>query len=485
MEKILLKTIAKQVRGVSYKPNELGKENIEGFIPLLRAGNIGSSTVSNLGDLVFVSKKNVSKQQYLQEGDILIAASSGSIDIVGKSTYIDESENFTFGAFCKVIRPNKDLVNPKYVSYYFQTNYYRKKISTLAQGANINNLKNEHLDNLEIPIPNRESQNKIVAILDKTKAILNKREETIAKYDELLRAIFLDTFGNPMERPNQWKLDAVDRCLINLSSGTSYGGENNKSLDDDELGVLKISAVTKGFFNADEFKAVKKNVIKSQIIHPKKGDLLFSRANTLELVGATCIVDRDYDDLFLPDKIWKVETDESIIKKIYLNYVLQNKDLRKTFLSIATGSSGSMLNISMEKFRNIIIPYPPIELQEKFEKAYLKYTGLKEVLKKSHQHISDLFASISQLAFKGELDFNTAVDLELLLENDYVFFKKNSNPEAIRLLLERLDKDELNDNKFFEQRLYDKAKEFVFKLLQENKIKQIFDENSKRVKLTI
>ena len=73
----------------------------------------------------------------------------------------------------------------------------------------------------------------------------------------------------------------------------------------------------------------------------------------------------------------------------------------------------------------------------------------------------------------------------MLLENDYAFFKKNSNREAIRLLLKRLDKDELNDNKFFEQRLYDKAKEFVFELLKEHKIKQIFDENSKRIKLTI
>ncbi len=484
MEKVLLKTIAKQIRGVSYKPNELGKENIDGFIPLLRAGNIGTSAVSNLNDLVFVSKKNVGTQQYLQEGDILIAASSGSIDIVGKSTYIEQSKDFTFGAFCKVIRPNKDLVNPKYVSYYFQTDYYRKKISNLAQGANINNIKNEHIDNLAIPLPNIESQNKIVALLDKIKVVLNIRQETISKYDELLRAIFLDTFGNPMERPNQWKLDTIEKSLINLSSGTSYSGDENKLLEEDEFGVLKVSAVTRGFFNANEFKAVKKDVIKRQTIHPKKGDLLFSRANTLELVGATCIVDADYDNLFLPDKIWKVETDESIIKKTYLHYVLQNKDVRKTFLSIATGSSGSMLNISMDKFRNIIIPYPPIELQKQFEKTYLKHTRLKEILKKSHQHISELFGSISQLAFKGELNFNTAVDLEMLLENDYTFFKENSNQETIKLLLKRLGKDELSDNKFYDQRLYDKAKEFVFELLKEHKIKQVFDDRSKRVKLT-
>jgi type I restriction enzyme S subunit len=103
---------------------------MNGFVPLLRAGNIGASSISNLDDLVFVSEKNVSAQQYLQSGDILIAASSGSIDIVGKSIYIEEKNEYTFGAFCKVVRPNKDLVNPKYISFYFQTDFYRKRLAT-------------------------------------------------------------------------------------------------------------------------------------------------------------------------------------------------------------------------------------------------------------------------------------------------------------------------------------------------------------------
>ncbi|ERJ61341.1 restriction endonuclease subunit S [Sphingobacterium paucimobilis] len=410
----------------------------------------------------------------------LLLAMYGS---VGKTAILGV-EASTNQAILGIRAKDSEILNINYLKFWLE--YNQEFLSSQSKGAILKNISLSVVEKQRIDLPDIETQNRIVAILEKVKSIIFKREETIARYDELLRAIFLDTFGNPIERPNRWKLlDTIGNSLTKLSSGTSYSGEENKLLEDDELGVLKISAVTKGFFNANEFKAVKKDVIKRQIIHPKKGDLLFSRANTLELVGATCIVDTDYDSLFLPDKIWKVETDESVIKKTFLHYVLQNKDVRKTFLSIATGSSGSMLNISMDKFKNIIIPYPPIELQEQFEKTYLKYTRLKEILKKSHQHISELFSSISQLAFKGELDFNTAVDLEMLLENDYTFFKENSNKETIKLLLKRLDKHELNDNRFYDQRLYDKAKEFVFELLKEDKIKQVFDNDSKRVKLTV
>ena len=75
--------------------------------------------------------------------------------------------------------------------------------------------------------------------------------------------------------------------------------------------------------------------------------------------------------------------------------------------------------------------------------------------------------------------------MEVLLENDYEYFKDNSDNKTIQLLLDRLDKNELNLNKFHDQDLYDKAKNFVFELLKEGHIKQVFDDKTRRVKLTI
>ncbi|MDV3578331.1 restriction endonuclease [Elizabethkingia anophelis] len=461
--------------------------SISSGILSIGAKHLSADGTFNLNKKEYVSEKYYKKMKSgrIKPYDILIVKDGAT---TGKTVFVEEDFPFKDAVINEHVfrvKINDKYANPKYIFYFLNSFSGQKQILSDFRGATVGGISRGFIYKVNIPLNPLEDQNKIVSILDKINTILNKRQETIFKYDELLRAIFLDMFGNPMERPNQWRLDTIGKSLTNLSSGISYSGEENKLLEDDELGVLKISAVTKGFFNSSEFKAVKKDIIKRQTIHPQKGDLLFSRANTLELVGATCIVDANYDNLFLPDKIWKVETDESTIKKTYLHYVLQNKDVRKSFLSIATGSSGSMLNISMDKFRNIIIPYPPIELQEQFEDTYLKYTKLKEILKKSHHYISELFVSISQLAFKGELNFNTAVNLEVLLENNYEFFTKNSNQETIRLLLKRLDKDELNNDKFYTPELYDKAKEFVFQLLKEQKIRQYFDTQSKSIKLII
>ena len=93
----------KQIRGVSYKPDDVIEKAIEGYIPLLRANNIKDGKL-NFDNLVYVRKDKVKQEQLLQKGDILICASSGSKDLVGKAGEFNLEGVYTFGAFCKVKR---------------------------------------------------------------------------------------------------------------------------------------------------------------------------------------------------------------------------------------------------------------------------------------------------------------------------------------------------------------------------------------------
>lgn len=479
--KAKLKDVCKILGGIPAPKDKASFD--ESGVPFVRMRDLGryhlTTNLTSTEQKIKSSLKTAKKLKLIPKDAILLPR-SGSVALNHRA--ILGQDSIIVSHICALVVKDSDRLSHRFL-YYWLCRFDMNRIAKKTTGLDAINFTD--LGNITISFPNIETQNKITALLDKVSSVLRKREDTINQYDELLRAIFLETFNNPMERPSKWKLAPISKSLTNISSGTSYSGQENKQLEEDELGVLKVSAVTKGFFNANAFKAVRKNTITRKIINPKKGDLLFSRANTLELVGATCIVDADYNNLFLPDKIWKVETNETLIRKVYLYYVLQNKDLRKTFLTIATGSSGSMLNISMDKFKNLVIPYPPLELQQQFEDIYLRYIKLKSGLQKSHKNLLELFSSISQLAFKGELDFNTAIDLEILLERGYTFFKENSDKKAIELLIEKLDKDELNDNKFHDQGLYDQAKRILFRLLQDKKVTQIFDENSKRIKLVI
>ena len=162
-----------QVRGVSYKPNDLLLSLEDTHITLLRANNISNNEI-NFDEVQYVSRAKVSPQQIIREDDILMCASSGSLEHVGKAAICSPTSiDYTFGAFCKVVRTKKDLL-PKFLATYFVTDEYRDKIMSLACGTNINNLKNEYIDNLLIPIPEMSIQESFVRMIeqfDKSKSL--------------------------------------------------------------------------------------------------------------------------------------------------------------------------------------------------------------------------------------------------------------------------------------------------------------------------
>ena len=168
--------LVEQIRGVSYKPSDLRTSDDNDGVMLLRANNIQDGEIV-LNDVLYVSKDKVNKKQYLRKGDILVCTSSGSKDLVGKAAFVADDLPCVFGAFCKVVRPRTDY--PKYIGYFFQSPYYRNRISDASAGANINNLRTEHIDNLTINMPPLDEQHKIAAVLDKISDLTAKRRRQL------------------------------------------------------------------------------------------------------------------------------------------------------------------------------------------------------------------------------------------------------------------------------------------------------------------
>ena len=187
----VLGNLIEQVRGVSYKPEDLHTALNENSVTLLRANNIKDGKI-NFDDVVYVDRKKVSEKQLLKAGDILICASSGSKELVGKAAYVESDLQMTFGAFCKVVRPKTDC--PQYIGHFFNSPYYRERIANFAAGANINNIRNEHIDILEIAWPSMEKQCSAVTVLDKVTELIALRKEQLAKLDRLVKSRFVELF---------------------------------------------------------------------------------------------------------------------------------------------------------------------------------------------------------------------------------------------------------------------------------------------------
>lgn len=187
-----LGSYVEQIRGVSYKPTDLRRPSDDDAVALLRANNITDGAV-NFEKMQYVSKEKVSAAQRIRQGDILLCGSSGSLEHVGKAALCSpDAYDMTFGAFCKVMRPLGKLL-PEYIATYLESDEYRIRIMQAAYGANINNLKTEHIDGLQIPVPSDELQMQFedlarqhykekFEIIASLKQAESQKEELIEKY---------------------------------------------------------------------------------------------------------------------------------------------------------------------------------------------------------------------------------------------------------------------------------------------------------------
>ncbi len=273
-------------------------------------------------------------------------------------------------------------------------------IHAVTPCVTVKHLSVQKIKDIELILPSLPEQQRIANILDKAEAITQKREQALMLCDEFLRATFLDMFGDPVTNPKGWIHQKLDEVIVNIKAGKSLAGDS-KPANENELGVLKVSAVSYGFFQPQENKKIEKAVDREKLIFPKKGDFLFSRANTRELVGATCIVQNDFEHVFLPDKLWLIDVDSEKVSAYYLHFLMLEPKFKDKLTSQATGTSGSMLNISQKKFVNTIAPIPPIELQQKFSEIVEKVNAIKARIQ--HAQELPLFDALSQQAFKGEL----------------------------------------------------------------------------------
>ena len=233
-----------------------------------------------------------------------------------------------------------------------------------ARGATIKGIKIDILAELIIPDVPLGEQRRIAATLDKVDNLISKRCQQLDKLDELVKARFVEMFGDPESNDKKWDLVTIGQVLASCEAGWSGNG-TQRERKTGEIAVLKVSAVTKGFFIPEECKVLDDQNNIKKYIFPQKGDLIFSRANTREMVGATAVIWKDYPELILPDKLWKLQFC-SCANTLYMKYILSSKTIREKFSTASTGTSGSMYNVSMEKFKAVSIPLPPVELQDQF-----------------------------------------------------------------------------------------------------------------------
>lgn len=293
--------------------------------------------------------------EYICPAETVVIGRKGSIN---NPIFVTEPFWNVDTAFGLVAR--KEILLPKYLFYFCRYFDFEKLNTTVT----IPSLTKANLLKIEIPIPSIIEQKSIVTKLNLLTDMIQQHQEQLTKLDELIKARFVEMFGDPSDNAEGWPILSLNDIISTIESGWSGNGKQRKKAPG-EIAVLKVSAVTKGYFIPTECKVLDDQSNIKKYVFPQKGDLLFSRANTREMVGATALINQDYPELILPDKLWKIQFSENV-DVVYMKYILSSKTIRDLFSAASTGTSGSMYNVSMEKFRSIVVPIPPLSLQNQF-----------------------------------------------------------------------------------------------------------------------
>jgi type I restriction enzyme S subunit len=314
-------------------------------------------------------------RRIVRDGDVIISTVRTYLEAIAP---IDNPlENLVVSTGFAVIRPNS-LLHKRYAAYCLRAQGFIKEVVAQSVGISYPAINASDLVNIKVPEPSFDEQEKIANFLDhetaKIDTLIEKQKQLIKLLKEKRQAVISHavTKGlNPNAQmrdsgvewldkvPEHWKVTRIKYHTNVFEQGWSPQCDSRPA-DDGEYGVLKVGCVNYGAFRNTENKALPKELVPQLQYLLKKDDLLISRANTKELVGSAAVVDGDYDNLILCDKLYRLRFREAINTQL-VAYYLALPLVRQQIELEATGASHSMQNIGQATIKELPMVIPPTE----------------------------------------------------------------------------------------------------------------------------
>lgn len=289
-----------------------------------------------------------------------------------------------------VLTPKQDI-DHRFLYFALLSHHFYCQVKNNVNGINLPRINAKRLLELMVPLPPLEEQRRIAQVLTQTSLNISNTKQQIDLLDTICRT---PIFANPSRPSTELK-----EYIRTISTGKSV-----KDTSDPDSGnkILKISAVTSGFFKGNETKYLPVEYSPKESHAVAYGDLLVSRANTSEMIGASALVDQDESNVYLPDKLWKIFPVGDVPKEA-IWHLLQLPTIRKRMSQVATGSSGSMKNISQRSFLKVEVPHLTLSEISSITEVVNRILSTRKLLLKQLALLEELHQSLATRAFAGQL----------------------------------------------------------------------------------
>jgi len=307
---------------------------------------------------------------YFERGDVLLAKITPCFEN-GKATLTNNlNTQIGFGSTeFHVLRAIPELILPEYIFYLIWNEKFRIAAAKEMTGsAGQKRVSADYLKEYQFYLPSIFEQEKIVSALNKGYSIHRKRQQAIKLADDFLRATFLEIFGDPIINSKSWELkklgDIADCQLGKMLSQKSKNGLSPKK-------YLRNANIRWRKIDIHDLLEMDFNETEKSKFELRKGDLLVCEGGE---IGRCAIWNNQIADCYYQKALHRVRPNYRMVTSVYLQEYLYSMAKNNAFSEFV--SEVTFSHLTAEKLKNLLVPVPPLSLQEKFELIYKKFNEL-------------------------------------------------------------------------------------------------------------
>lgn len=361
-----------------------------GTIPWVKSGELKENIITNSEEFITEAALSETSVKLVPANAILLAmygATVGRLAVLGMPSTTNQ-------AICHII-PDPNVARVRYLYYALQSQVAH--IINQGVGGAQPNINQGIVKNLKVPIPSLTIQDQTIDLLDRADGIRKNRLTAIDLIETLKKSIFVEIFGDPARNPKGWKWGTIRDLVSEVKYGTSSKADSLVG----EYPILRMNNITySGEMDFNELKYIDLDPDDTEKYLVKDGDLLFNRTNSKELVGKTAVF-RGSKPMAYAGYLIRVRTNEYANEDFLVGFL--NSSFGKTTLFNMCKSIVGMANINAQELQDIKIYRPPIELQNEYRNRISRMLEFREKLYSSLVKTEQLFASLQNRAFRGEL----------------------------------------------------------------------------------
>ncbi len=322
----------------------------------------------DINELATVPMSRADVEKYrLQQGDLLVCEGGE----VGRCAIWDAPiEECYYQKALHRLRPLKGF-DSRVMAAYLRLWSDSGLLANYVTQTSIAHLPREKFLEVPMPVPSVREQRAIAAALSDVDALLAGLDQLFAKKRDLKQAAMQQLLTSQARLPGfdrSWEPRPLSSVIADLVAGVSVNsvtGVGHLVVASGEPGILKTSCVAGGTFFPGECKLMEPTEVGRARLSAEQNSIIVSRMNTPNLVGEVGFVDRDYPNLFLPDRLWmmRFRPGSSCCSK-WLAYLLSSADIKSKIKDLASGTSGSMKNIAKGKLLALVLRFPSPDEQQ-------------------------------------------------------------------------------------------------------------------------